>query len=401
MTKALDPELPLPDGVRLVHIGPHKTGTTTLQGAFHLARRAVSEQGVHYAGANRQPLHAAQAVAAVTETTERTAPGLRPWRRLMHDIAAAREPRVLVSSEWFADAQPAGIRLIASDLDPGRMHVAVTLRPLTRILSSQWQQFAQAGHMRAYAPWLQAAFREPEGPVGRPFWHRHRHDRLVARWADVIGTDRVTVVVADDRDRGALLRAFERLTGLRSGTLAAPDDRQNRSLTAAEIELVRQLHMALDREGIEALNRMNLVLFGAAQQLKLRDANRDEARIRTPDWALQEATAIAGEMVERIRSRGVRVVGDLDSLAAAEPPEAAPSGRSVDPDWPALAAAASIGMLRFSGLARDAARSPDMEAIGALSMQRLVGVFSARVHGAIRTRVPALCRAGRRSAGAR
>src|SRR5262245_6188215 len=133
--------VPLPDGTRLVHIGPHKTGTTTLQGAFHLARRAAALQGVHYAGPNRQPLHAAQEAAAVRQPRDGDAPRLRHWRRLVSEIEAADEPRILVSSEWFADAKPAGIRFAVDNLDPGRVHIAVTLRPLGRILASQWQQY--------------------------------------------------------------------------------------------------------------------------------------------------------------------------------------------------------------------------------------------------------------------
>ena len=39
----------IPEGGRLIHIGPHKTGTTTLQWALHHAREALHEQGVHYA----------------------------------------------------------------------------------------------------------------------------------------------------------------------------------------------------------------------------------------------------------------------------------------------------------------------------------------------------------------
>lgn len=40
--------LPLPEGTCLLHIGPHKTATTSLQSAFHAAREAMASQGVHY-----------------------------------------------------------------------------------------------------------------------------------------------------------------------------------------------------------------------------------------------------------------------------------------------------------------------------------------------------------------
>lgn len=39
-----------PDGSVILHIGPHKTGTTTLQAAFHQNREPLEAQGVHYVG---------------------------------------------------------------------------------------------------------------------------------------------------------------------------------------------------------------------------------------------------------------------------------------------------------------------------------------------------------------
>lgn len=37
-------------GEKLVHIGPFKTGTTVVQGAFHSARDRLAEHDVLYAG---------------------------------------------------------------------------------------------------------------------------------------------------------------------------------------------------------------------------------------------------------------------------------------------------------------------------------------------------------------
>ena len=51
------------------------------------------------------------------------------------------------------------------------------------------------------------------------FWPIHSHHELVARWAEVVGVEHVTVIVVGDRDRRALPRAFESLLGLRDGTL--------------------------------------------------------------------------------------------------------------------------------------------------------------------------------------
>ena len=40
----------------------------------------------------------------------------------------------------------------------------------------------------------------------------------------MVGAENVTVVVLDEEDRDDVLRVFERLLGLRSGTLEAEDD---------------------------------------------------------------------------------------------------------------------------------------------------------------------------------
>ena len=53
----------LPEGSRLLHIGPHKTGTTTVQAAFHQNREELRQQGIHYAGSGSQPMSAAMAAA--------------------------------------------------------------------------------------------------------------------------------------------------------------------------------------------------------------------------------------------------------------------------------------------------------------------------------------------------
>ena len=61
-------------GTRLVHIGPHKTGTTAIQGALHLARERLAAQGVVYPGRGRQPLWPVLAVTGQPGAARRTAP---------------------------------------------------------------------------------------------------------------------------------------------------------------------------------------------------------------------------------------------------------------------------------------------------------------------------------------
>src|SRR4029079_4184492 len=134
---------------------------------------------------------------------------------------------------------------IAHDLGRDRIHVVMTLRPLAVILPSQYQQFVQGGMTRPYEEWLGALLADPPRKERSPlFWQRHRHDELVARWANVVGIDRVTVIVADDKEPDAVPRVVQRLVWLLPGTLELEWNSSNRSLTRAEIELVRALNRA-------------------------------------------------------------------------------------------------------------------------------------------------------------
>ena len=148
----------LPAGACLLHIGPHKTGTTSVQSAFHLARRELAAYGVHYAGPDRHPVIAVQAAIEARVGGGRRGGSLDRWRSLVAEIARHPAERVVLSSEWFSDADTASIRRVVGDLDPARVHVVLTVRSLARLLPSQWQQHVAAGLTLAYEPWLDAVF---------------------------------------------------------------------------------------------------------------------------------------------------------------------------------------------------------------------------------------------------
>ena len=356
MTTHSDTEsLLLPEGTRLVHIGPPKTGTTSLQRAFHGGRDAVRRQGVHYVGPTHQPVGPVLAVTGRTSPISGKPPSRWTWRLLVNEVRRAKEPRVVLSSEFLADARPDAIRTIVGDLGAEQVHVVVTLRPLARIVPSQWQQFVQSGLRQGYDDWLEVMFKgQPSAPTPT-FWFRHHHDELVTRWADVVGADNMTVVALDDADHAMVLRVFERLTGLREGTLVADRDVSNRSMTMPEIEVVRAFNELAAAEGLSGPLQAKVMRLGAAAYMKTREPEPDEPPIETPQWALDRSGEVAAGMVERIRASGVRVVGDLDRLT--EVPRSGLAGTERPPLTipPAVAASAAVGVVLASGLARGGA----------------------------------------------
>ncbi|MEU2777965.1 hypothetical protein ABZ646_35040 [Streptomyces sp. NPDC007162] len=347
----IGPLAALPAGTRLLHIGPHKTGTTAIQGALFAARDKFPRHGVEFPATTRHPMEAALAACARPAMMGDTLPTEKHWTRLLKQVEATGSRTSVISSEFFADApDDETAARIVRQLGGDRVHVLVTLRPIVRIMPSQWQQYVQNGLRMGYEDWLDHMLRK--APYEKPnpsFWHRHRHDRLVERWSRAVGTDRITVIVVDDRDRDGLLRTFEALLGLPEKLLQPVPDAANRSLTLAETEMLRKLNVEFRGNGLPDELYSKLIRNGAVMHMKNTcSPAAGDVKIRTPDWAVEAAARIGAEMVARIDAMGVRVVGDPALLSAVpEQPKPATGEARIAPEvaahalYGALAAAAA------------------------------------------------------------
>ncbi|MDO9378039.1 MAG: hypothetical protein Q7T56_04245 [Nocardioidaceae bacterium] len=370
-----DPLL-LPPGTRLVHVGPHKTGTTAIQSALFHHRELLAEHGVLYAGDRQHSSVAVKSLTGQAPSHRRADPEGRRWRALARQVRRAGEQRVVLSSEVLSDLDDAAAERMLDDVERHRVHVVVTVRPLASILPSQWQQRVQLGERLTYEDWLRSLLDDPDGSLGRAMWRRHRHDDVVRRWASRVGTENVTVVVVDAADRTALTRAFEQMLGLPQDSLVPPPDETNanRSLTLGEAEVVRQVNLLADGAGVDRRTYSGLMRYGAITYLKGRPPAADEPAVSTPAWALPRVGGIGRASADGIEASGVRVVGDLDVLRA-EPllrgdPSAAPV---VTPEIAARAfVAAVVGTRRHvRHEARSEARTPVAEPTTAELVQLL------------------------------
>jgi hypothetical protein len=258
---------------------------------------------------------------------------------------------VVFSSEFLAHASPREIRRVVRDLGGDRVDIVVTLRPLPRMLASRWQQGIQAGGVKPFESWLEGMLGRKGDHPDHKAWTPHRHDRLVTAWAEVVGPERVTAVVVDERDHAYLLRVFEAMLALAPGTLELQQDYRNRSLTLAEAEAIRALNRRFRDLDLGASANTKLVRNGAARAMKLRVPAPDEARVVPPRWAIDRAGEIATLVVDGIRSSGVHVVGDLDTLlstpAAAEELDAPTEASSIPVD---AAVAMAMGTIHGAGV---------------------------------------------------
>ena len=344
----------LPVGSRLLHIGPHKTGTTALQNTLIWDREKLPAQGLEYlvAGERRNANFAARAIRQ-RPTQKLESPDSVPmhlWTGLVQAAKNTTADRVLISGEGFSDCNAEEIARIARDLDPAKLHIAVTLRPLAKILTSQWQQYIQNNMKRASLDRFLHETLDPEPQSTESgFWRRHRHDQLIKRWADPIGAQNLTVIVVDDREPELIMRAFERLTGLREGTLTPNRNPINRSLTLAETEIVRAYYTLMEEQGYNPrVYRKGVSIRPALFLKEQRNPGPEEEKIQLPEWAAERTRQISRQIVNGIRESGVRVIGDLESLTRAS----ASNGAQQVHIPAALAAHLTVGMLVKSGLAR-------------------------------------------------
>lgn len=300
----------LPPGVRLVHIGPHKTGTTALQRALHRSRPALHEQGVHYAYPTLQAYR--PAISLTGRRGRRGGPEASPadWEALVDEVRAAGEMRVVISSESFANAEATDIARLRDDLGADRVHVVRMVRRYDRLAPSQWQQGLLNGRRVSLAKFCEKLL-EPDSQ----FWRRHGFATLTRRWAEVVGPENVSVVVVDEGDPRWLLHVFERMLELADGTLPLPRERANRSLSLAEAETLRQVNAAIAEQGWSDRVFHRYVREGASAGFKRLAADAEAGKPQLPRDVHEMLRKTTGHHVEELLGLGVRVVGDVGLLA--------------------------------------------------------------------------------------
>lgn len=352
----------LESGEVLLHIGPPKTGTTALQYSLAQARKQLRRQGVLYPG--RKYSHWRASCAALgTSITAHPADEVverRYWDQLTARVARRRD-RAVVSSELFTDADDDVARAVVADLGADMVRVLLTVRPVALILPSSWQQSLKSGAptplpgplrrvksrvVKKYDQWLDGVLKDRNDL----FWDRFDYGRLVSRWADIVGPDRICLVVVDSGDPLRLLRDAERVIGIEADTLRRVSSKTNRSLSVEEAALVREWLVRVERDlPMPAATYHQWIRRGALWGLvDGRQPGPNEHALRTPEWAVDLIDARVDEMAQRIESLGVRVVGDLADLHV-------PATPSADPDEVATVPI-DIAMDLLQGLATMAAK---------------------------------------------
>ena len=395
----------LPSDAVLVHIGPHKTGTSAIQSVARASRSVLREHGVDYVG--NGPAHH-RAARALRQLDGGWARDLEPpprrarWTTLVRNVATT-PGRALVSSEIFAQADADARAQLVRDLGPERVHIILAARNPAAIAVSTWQQVLRQGYPVTLDYWLESNFRRTESvadPQG--FWSFADASILVKRWSEVVSPDRITVVALDETDRRLLPTTFEQLLGLPRGLLAdvRPPD-VNRGLTAVEAALFLRILQLLDTK-LSWDEYSRVVRYGVLERLvRQRQPGVGEAKSAAPEWAIEQAAVETDRIIEALRGSGVTIVGDLESLRAITTRAADVDDMTQVPiDLAAQAVVGAVSVAAFGNSRLEPpppeekettssvkAKRPPKRTVEAVSTRERVGIVGTRVLASGRRRI--------------
>jgi len=385
---------PFEAGSRILHIGPPKTATSSLQGAMHISREALAEHGVRYAGPTRHARSAATFAALGRVPAENSPRSGKVWRKLAEEIRTADERLVFASSEAFSMARAPEVDTIVRDVG-GAPQIVITIRPLAVMLASSWQQRVRNEGVKGFEAWLRSLFAKDGSGVMRAwFWERYGLSQLIDRWGAAVGPENITVVVLDPSDRSMLLRSFDELLGLPADTLQPDTQNKNESLPYPEIEVLRHFNKLYTASGGDRVEWVDTVRRHALLRVRTAEEQVFQAsRIDTPRWAARAANEVVEGWITVLETSGVRVLGDPTHMLVS--PDSFPESVAV-PRTVSTESAARLALLMYEA-ARDhfggteeveddntAVDSGDDEPAPAASAQRRPKPVAARMRAALR-----------------
>lgn len=352
----------------VVHIGPHKTGTTSIQESLHRARHALRDLGVAYlydegrVNLNTSVSELMRQVRAGDGRSRNT----RAPRRITAVLRATDCDQIVMSAEHLSSFRDDEVRalfeLLAREKPGHRVRVVVTLRRIDKMIPSLWQQSVRGRVMPSLAEWTRGILTDPKHKDA----FRVDHIGLLSRWVAHAGPSALTVVVADDARPRALYDAFEQLLGLPSGILVEGRI-ANRSLNLQQAELVRAAHQQMlaagmmqsasgstsadDNQGVD-IDSLRWPYMRIAREMCRTRSSIPGDPIVLPSLFYEQAVRRADETIRHVRACGIATIGDLDALRPTPDPRA-PQGEaaavSVTPEQSAELLVSALHAVGLSG----------------------------------------------------
>lgn len=324
----------------LLHIGPPKTASTTIQRRLAERRAELAAVGITVVVEHRD---AAIDLIGHDYLHRRTRSSTFAWNALQEAVESAPATRVIISNELFAWLDQASIQTLIEALGPDRTRVVFCARSLEQLAASFWHELAIRGGTSSRNEWFQE-LRAADGRIdslensAARFWHAEDPAALARRWGGVIGPDRLTCVVVSERDPRATLDRIDHALGLPQIELPRGVSVENRSTSPERLEALVRFNRRIAAMRVPRRFRATLARY-AHEQLVARHepaAGVQGLSQEVRAWCEERQSRSFNEM----RELGVKVVGNLDERYTSETLSVnlSPLHRTIEVRWRAIVA---------------------------------------------------------------
>ena len=258
-----------------VHIGPPKTGSSSIQHMLHVLAPSLEQCGVHVVVASSEHGHHWTLIGGVTDPPRLDMPCSNPvyhWRYVLDELVRCTAERFVLSSERCAipDARRGVIRrlsLLQSEADV-EVEVVGFVRPQWQWAESYWCQSVASGvELRRFEECVGGWFADK-----RMDYNELDYNEMFGPWRDSFSAVTVCPLEKSRLPRGLLVQ-FLSLIGIHDERLARATTRlrrENTRLGAKDLEIRRMVSVALARKGVERRRRTSAVygldLTGVVQE---------------------------------------------------------------------------------------------------------------------------------------
>lgn len=218
-----------------VHIGLHKTGSTSLQSFMVANTELLADHGVAYPSAGRLGGPGHVNLFREVGNLQRFDPDQGTWADVLTLTRRRDVRRVVVSSEDLSMLAPDRIPRLASITADVDLQIVVYLRPQDQLIQSVYAQRCRDG--RVTVPFEDFADSTKNE-------RRYRFADLLRLWADNVGLERIAVrpLEPGQLQGGSLLEDFLHVIGEADlMPLMQPVPRRNRSPDRTALEVLRRI----------------------------------------------------------------------------------------------------------------------------------------------------------------
>jgi hypothetical protein len=309
----------------ILHIGIYKTGTTSLQSVLSANRGILKAHEVHYPdhGLDSHSTLASSVMQKNWGWADRGETTFSPWywNNFVKDLAKLTGT-VLISSEFFCQADDDQVARIRASLPNCKITVVIGLRPLNELLWSTYQQLIKFGRHYSVDEWLQSTFGDfDSGNLNSGFWLRNHQDRLISRWGEEFGKENLRIVTSDPRQPALALNLIKDLAGISQVALneKSAELNKNRSMTVIETEVVRDINKSIFEKVDWPIYRQVLRRGAIERIVEIRVPPISEQKSAIPEWATLRAIEIQNEWTNSFLTSSLKVTPDWSRMSVTNP----------------------------------------------------------------------------------